>query len=74
MPDLGKQILVGDVEAAAKALVQMAENFSSNESSVVLSDAEGVPQSLLLYVREDPDKVRSILEVLETWQKQEISK
>lgn len=64
-----KKVAVKDVETAAKKLACLADHFNAGQVRVILSDENDVPQSMMLYIKEDPEKVRLIEDLLKAWEK-----
>ncbi len=64
-----KKVGVTNIEAAAKALAKIAEVSNADEVHVVLGGDDDIRRSLFLYVKEDPEKVRLILDLLKAWEK-----
>lgn len=58
-----------DLEAAAKALAELADRFGSDTTMVASINAHsGIAHSLLLYVRNDPGMVKAITRAIKRYE------
>jgi hypothetical protein len=56
-----------DLREAIDALAAAAAELNSDTTTLAFGDDAAAPAHLLLYVRDDAEKVRLILELLRSW-------